>query len=96
MKTVFEQRKPMQYPPNKNSVLKALPGFPNATMASVHCLTHKYNWTDENVKWLEKNWIKIDKTEQGMPIYVKPGSSWDNPNFRKADKELLEESCTDE
>ena len=48
-----------------------LPGFPKAQKASAHTLKLKYNWSDEQLKWLDKFWVKIG-TEMDMGLYVRP------------------------
>ncbi len=50
---------------------KLLPGFPKAEKASAHTLKYKYDWDDEQLKWLENNWIKIGE-DMNMPLYVRP------------------------
>lgn len=67
----------------------ALPGFPNATLASVYCLKQNYQWDEQRLHWLENNWIKLDTLDQGLAVYAKPGSSFDDPSFRQADKHLV-------
>ena len=86
-KVAYEMRVPIEKP-KKSSKGLALPGFPNATLASVHCLQHKYNWSKEDVKWLDKNWIKLQKEECGLPVYAKPGSSFDDPVLSMKDQHL--------
>ena len=65
-----------------NSVAKekdlSLPGFDQYTvLASEYHLRIFYKWSNEQVKWLKQNWIKLDKLDHGMPIYVKPYSEMD-------------------
>ena len=48
-----------------------LPGFPKAQKASAHTLKLKYNWSDEQLEWLDKFWVKIG-TEMNMGLYVRP------------------------
>lgn len=50
---------------------KLLPGFPKAEKASAHTLKYKYDWDDDQLEWLEKNWIKIGE-DINMPLYVRP------------------------
>lgn len=50
---------------------KKLPGFPNVQKASAHNLKFTYNWTEEKLQWLDKNWVRIG-TENGMGLYVRP------------------------
>jgi len=87
-KVAYEMRVPLTKP-KKDSKGLALPGFPNATLASVHCLMLKYNWSKEDLKWLDKNWIKLQKTEFGKAIYAKPGSSFDDKNLALHDQHLV-------
>lgn len=68
-----------------NSVVKekdlSLPGFDQYTvLASEYHLRNFYEWSNEQVKWLKHNWIKLDKLDHGMPIYVKPYSDMDPKN----------------
>ena len=87
-KVVYEMRVPIKKP-TKDSKGLALPGFPNATLASVHCLMLKYNWSQEDIDWLDKNWIKLQKEEFGLPVYAKPGSSFDDPVLSMKDQHLI-------
>lgn len=48
-----------------------LPGFPKAQQVSAHTLKYEYNWSDEQLKWLDKFWIKIG-TQNNMGLYVRP------------------------
>ena len=87
-KVAYEMRVPITKP-TKDSKGLALPGFPNATLASVHCLMLKYNWSETDIDWLDKNWIKLQKTEFGKAIYAKPNSSFDDPFLSKKDQHLV-------
>ena len=87
-KVAYEMRTPIKKP-TKGSKGLALPGFPNATLASVHCLMLKYNWSQEDIDWLDKNWIKLQKEECGLPVYAKPGSSFDDPVLSMKDQHLI-------
>ena len=53
------------------SLKKKLPGFPNAQQASAHNLKFTHKWTEDKLKWLDKNWVRIG-TENGMGLYVRP------------------------
>ena len=87
-KVVYEMRTPIEKPKQDSKGL-ALPGFPNATLAGVHVLMHKYNWSDKDIQWLETNWIKLQRKEFGKPIYAKPGSSFDDPVLSLKDQHLV-------
>ena len=87
LKQTFAIRKPMEKP-KQDSKGFSLPGFPNATLASVHCLMFAYDWKEKDIQWLEKNWIKLDYMENGYPVYAKPGASYDDPLYSKKDKEI--------
>lgn len=87
-KVAYEMRVPITKP-KKDAKGLALPGFPNATLASVHCLMQKYSWSKEDVKWLDKNWIKLQKEECGLPVFAKPGSSFDDPVLSIKDQHLV-------
>jgi len=87
-KVAYEMRVPITKP-TKDSKGLALPGFPNATLVSVHCLMQKYNWSETDLQWLDKNWIKLQKTEFGKAIYTKPHSSFDDPFLSKKDQHLV-------
>ncbi len=90
-KVAYEMRVPITKP-KKDSKGLALPGFPNATLASVHCLMQKYNWSETDIDWLEKNWIKLQKEECGLPVYAKPGSSFDDPVLSMKDQHLTRQT----
>jgi hypothetical protein len=87
-KVAYEMRVPITKP-TKDSKGLALPGFPNATLVSVHCLMQKYSWSETDIDWLDKNWIKLAKTEFGKAIYAKPGSSFDDQNLALHDQHLV-------
>lgn len=55
----------------KRKMKKTLPGFPTAETASAHTLKYKYDWSDEQLKWLDKFWVKIG-TQMDMGLYVRP------------------------
>ena len=90
-KVAYEMRKPIEKP-TKDSKGLSLPGFPHATLASVHCLMLKYNWSETDIDWLDKNWIKLQKQEFGMPVYAKPGSSFDDPVLSMKDQHLIRQT----
>ena len=46
----------------------SLPGFPNCERCQLHTLQYKYDWTEQQLEWVRKNWIN-EKND----IYVKPG-----------------------
>ena len=48
----------------------ALPGFPNAISCQLHTLQYKYDWTEEQLDWVRKNWIH-DQDD----FYLKPDTS---------------------
>ena len=79
-----------------NSVAKekdlSLPGFDQYTLlVSEYHLRNFYQWNNEQVKWLNHNWIKLDKLDHGMPIYGKPYSHMDPKNDLTNSTENTEE-----
>lgn len=62
---------------NENSNMKKcldLPGFSSdIVMVSTRSLKRDFNWSSEDLKWLNKNWIQLDKaSKDGDKIFVKP------------------------
>lgn len=51
-----------------------LPGFsPDIVMVSTKSLQRDFNWTQNDLQWLQKNWIRLDKkSNDGDSIFVKP------------------------
>ena len=79
-----------------NSVAKekdlSLPGFSQyIVLVSEYHLRKFYAWNNKQVKWLNHNWIKLDKLDHGMPIYVKPYSDMDPKNDLTNSVENVEE-----
>ncbi len=66
-----------------------LPGFPNCERASAHTLKYKYDWSDEQLSWLDKHWVRIGE-ENGMGVYRRPPSGMDKSN-QNAYKVLVEQ-----
>lgn len=58
-----------------------LPGFsPDIVMVSTKSLQRDFNWTQNDLQWLQKNWIKLDKiSKNGDTIFVKPYQHKKNP-----------------
>ena len=52
--------------------MSSLPGFPKAEKVSAAILKYRYDWTDDQLKWLDDNWIKTEEKELNLPVYVKP------------------------
>lgn len=66
-----------------------LPGFPDATACQLHTLQYKYDWTEEQLDWVRKNWIH-DQDD----FYLKPDTSNTKTSTLKGsheeeDKDLL-------
>ena len=66
-----------------------LPGFPNAISCKLHTLQYKYDWTEEQLDWVRKNWIH-DQDD----FYLKPDTSNTKTSTLKGsheeeDKDLL-------
>lgn len=66
-----------------------LPGFPNCEKASAHTLKYKYNWSDEQLSWLDKHWVCIGE-KNGMGVYRRPPPGMDKNN-QNAYKVLVEQ-----
>ena len=51
-----------------------LPGFSSdIVMVSTKSLQRDFNWTQNDLQWLQKNWIRLDKkSKDGDSIFVKP------------------------
>ena len=55
-----------------------LPGFSEETVvASARALRKQYGWTDQQLLWLQHNWILIKHHSTEGPIYAKPYSHFD-------------------
>ena len=64
----------------------SLPGFPNCISCQLHTLQYKYDWTEEQLDWVRKNWI-----HDHDDFYMKPDTLNTKSNTLKGSHEKDED-----